>query len=269
MGLLASCAALAIWAIAAGIDPEMGLFWAYGLAFGFVLQRGRLCFAAAFRDIFLLQHGRTLKAVLAGLAVATIGFGLVMSKQVPNPTLGFLPPTANVLPIGLHLVFGGLIFGFGMVVAGGCVSGSVYRMGEGLCRLVGELWRHPPGPAADGLHLELVVGCLDCIRPAHLAARASRSRRRDCAHAACAPRRLLARGLVGEPQRHGAAGSALHRQRRRQLPRPHRRQPAPGLRAWLAGGRRRHPAGCAQRDALLYGAPVGLHRRASPAGCWG
>ena len=54
MGLLASFAALAIWAIAAGLDPEMGLFWAYGLAFGFVLQRGRLCFAAAFRDIFLL-----------------------------------------------------------------------------------------------------------------------------------------------------------------------------------------------------------------------
>ena len=93
MGLLASFAALAIWAIAAGIDPEMGLFWAYGLAFGFVLQRGRLCFAAAFRDVFLLQHGRTLKAVLAGLAVATIGFGLVMSKQVPNPALGFLPPS--------------------------------------------------------------------------------------------------------------------------------------------------------------------------------
>ena len=131
MGLLAAFAALAIWAIAAGIDPELGLFWAYGLAFGFVLQRGRLCFAAAFRDIFLLQHGRTLKAVVAGLAVAAIGFGLVMSKQVPNPTLGFLPPAANVLPIGLHLVFGGLIFGVGMVVAGGCVSGSVYRMGEG------------------------------------------------------------------------------------------------------------------------------------------
>ena len=100
MGFLAAFAALAIWAIAAGIDPELGLFWAYGLAFGFVLQRGRLCFAAAFRDIFLLQHGRTLKAVVAGLAVAAIGFGLVMSKQVPNPTLGFLPPAANVLPIG-------------------------------------------------------------------------------------------------------------------------------------------------------------------------
>ena len=130
-GLLATLAAAGIWLAAFGVDAEMALFWGYGLAFGFVLQRSRLCFASAFRDIFLLQHGRTLKALLAGLAVATLGFGLVMSKQIPNPTLGFLPPTANVLPIGLHLVLGGLIFGFGMVVAGGCVSGSVYRMGEG------------------------------------------------------------------------------------------------------------------------------------------
>jgi hypothetical protein len=28
-------------------------------------------------------------------------------------------------------VFGGLLFGFGMVIAGGCVSGALYRMGEG------------------------------------------------------------------------------------------------------------------------------------------
>lgn len=131
IGLLAALAALALWMFAMAVSSEMGLFWAYGLAFGFVLQRSRFCFASAFRDVFLLQHGRTLKGVLAGLAVATLGFGLVMSKQVPNPSLGFLPPEANVLPIGLHLVVGGLIFGIGMVVAGGCVSGSVYRMGEG------------------------------------------------------------------------------------------------------------------------------------------
>lgn len=131
MGLLATGVAVVILLIAAAIDQEMGRFWVFGLAFGFVLQRSRFCFAAAFRDIFLLRHGRTLKGVLVGLAVATLGFGVVMSKQIPDPALGFLPPDANVLPIGWHLVVGGLLFGIGMVVAGGCVSGSIYRMGEG------------------------------------------------------------------------------------------------------------------------------------------
>src|SRR6185295_12279296 len=47
------------------------------------------------------------------------------------PSFGALPPGAHVIPFGLHLVVGGLLFGVGMVVAGGCVSGTLYRIGEG------------------------------------------------------------------------------------------------------------------------------------------
>jgi hypothetical protein len=131
IGLLALAVAIVILLVANWIDKRMALFWTFGLAFGFVLQRSRFCFTSAFRDIFLLRHGRTLKGVLVGLAVATVGFSVLMSRQVPNTTLGVLPPEANVLPLGWHIVLGGLLFGLGMVVAGGCVSGSIYRMGEG------------------------------------------------------------------------------------------------------------------------------------------
>lgn len=131
MGILASLVAIAIVLFAAAVSGEMAIFWTFGLAFGFVLQRSRFCFASAFRDIFLLRHGRSMRGVLVGLTVATIGFGTLMARQVPNPSLGILPPSANVLPLGWHLVVGGLLFGIGMVVAGGCVSGSIYRMGEG------------------------------------------------------------------------------------------------------------------------------------------
>ncbi|MCK6578476.1 MAG: YeeE/YedE family protein [Anaerolineae bacterium] len=130
-GALALAAAVAVYYFAAGNEVRMGTFWVLGLAFGFVLQRSRFCFASAFRDIFLLRHGRTLKGVLVGLAVAAVGFSTLMARQVPNTALGVLPPDANVLPMGLHTVVGGILFGFGMVIAGGCVSGSIYRMGEG------------------------------------------------------------------------------------------------------------------------------------------
>jgi hypothetical protein len=133
----AAYAALA-WAGAAGIyvvthriDTQYAMYWAFGLAFGFVLQRARFCFASAFRDLFLLGYGRNMKGVLAGLAVGSVGFGLVMSRQVPMTFLGILPPSANVLPLGIHTALGGLLFGVGMVLAGGCVSGSLYRMAEG------------------------------------------------------------------------------------------------------------------------------------------
>ncbi len=130
-GILTLLIATIIVLLAAAINTEMAVFWSFGLAFGFVLQRSRFCFASAFRDIFLLRHGRSMRGVLVGLAVATLGFAVLMARQVPNPALGILPPSANVLPIGWHLVVGGLLFGTGMVVAGGCVSGSIYRMGEG------------------------------------------------------------------------------------------------------------------------------------------
>ena len=130
--------AIAVWTLAAlllwlahGVDTQFARFWAFGLAFGFVLQRGRFCFASAFRDLFLLGHGRTMKGVLFGLAIASVGFAVVMARQVPLSDMGFLPPTANVLPVGAHTALGALLFGVGMVLAGGCVSGSLYRMGEG------------------------------------------------------------------------------------------------------------------------------------------
>ena len=123
--------AAVIFLLARGSDPQYSMFWVFGLAFGFVLQRGRFCFASAFRDLFLLGHGRTMKGVLLGLAVASVGFGIVMARQVPVTTMGFDPPSANVLPIGVHTALGGILFGVGMVLAGGCVSGSLYRMGEG------------------------------------------------------------------------------------------------------------------------------------------
>ena len=126
------------WALAAlvfmavhRVDTQFSMYWVFGLGFGFVLQRGRFCFASAFRDLFLLGHGRNMKGVLVGLGVGSIGFGLVMSRQVPMTFLGILPPSANVLPVGIHTALGGILFGVGMVAAGGCVSGSVYRMGEG------------------------------------------------------------------------------------------------------------------------------------------
>lgn len=129
--LLFAGVALAIAAWAGRSDPELAVFWLLGMAFGFVLQRSRFCFASAFRDLFLLRDGRVMKGIIAGLGVATIGFALVMSDRLPNARLGVLAPEAHVSPLSLALISGGVAFGLGMVLAGGCVSGSIYRMAEG------------------------------------------------------------------------------------------------------------------------------------------
>ena len=112
-------------------DPAFGVFGGLGLAIGFVMQRSRFCFTAAFRDLFMLRSGRNMKGVIVGMAVATVGFGLIMANLLPNTMLGAIAPEAHANPVGLHLLLGGVLFGVGMVAAGGCTSGSLYRMGEG------------------------------------------------------------------------------------------------------------------------------------------
>ncbi|MCL4460093.1 MAG: YeeE/YedE family protein, partial [Chloroflexi bacterium] len=135
--------ALAIYLYVVKLQPPLAVFWLFGLAFGFVLQRSRFCFASSFRDIFLLKDGRVLKAIIIGMAIATLGFGLVMYNLVPNISREIFPVNAYVTPLGFHTVLAGIIFGLGMVMAGGCFSGTLYRLGEGyvasLATLVGIL----------------------------------------------------------------------------------------------------------------------------------
>lgn len=95
-----------------------------GIALGFVLQRGRYCMVSAYRDVYLTKDNRMFIATFIAIAVQSIGIyalyagGVIELAQVP-----FTWVTAIV---------GGLVFGFGIVLAGGCATGTWYRAGEGL-----------------------------------------------------------------------------------------------------------------------------------------
>src|SRR5215216_3673106 len=116
-GVAAAAAAFVILVGTASVDRLLAVFWLLGLAFGFVLQRSRFCFASAFRDLFLLGDARVMKGIIAGFAV-------LMARLLPEVRFGSLPPGATVLPLGIHTLVGGVLFGIGMVLAGGCTSGS-------------------------------------------------------------------------------------------------------------------------------------------------
>lgn len=111
--------------------PRLALFWIFGIALGFILQRSRFCFVSAISNSFLFRDTRLLEGILGGLFVATIGFAFIMYRMAPNPTANNIPLTAIVSPFGWHLALGGLLFGCGMMLSGGCVVGNLYRIGEG------------------------------------------------------------------------------------------------------------------------------------------
>lgn len=131
LGAVVGLGALAAAWFIPGQQAGFAAVWVLGVGFGFALQRSRFCFASAFRDLFLFGQSRVMKGILAGLAVTTLGFAVVMYGHTPRPDIGVLPPEGHILPVGLSTLVGGLLFGLGMVLAGGCVSGSLYRMAEG------------------------------------------------------------------------------------------------------------------------------------------
>lgn len=97
---------------------------ALGAVLGFVLQRGRFCVTGAFRDVFVTKNTKWLTAFLIVIAVHSVGFFALSS-------LGLISASTSELPL-LGVVLGGFIFGFAIVMAGGCATGTYYRAGEGL-----------------------------------------------------------------------------------------------------------------------------------------
>jgi uncharacterized membrane protein YedE/YeeE len=100
-----------------------------GFAIGFIMHRSRLCFARAFREPFMTAEGDMTKAVILALAIGMPIAALLFQKKVIDPYIA-IPAT-----FWIGSLVGGLIFGIGMVFAGGCASGSLWRMGEGHVKL--------------------------------------------------------------------------------------------------------------------------------------
>lgn len=101
--------------------PVLAIAMLFGVGFGFIISRAQICFTSAFRDLFITGRGYMARAVIVGMMVSTIGvFSYIM--------LG-LPP--KIMWAAPNAVIGGLLFGFGIVIAGGCECGWMYRAVEG------------------------------------------------------------------------------------------------------------------------------------------
>jgi len=106
-----------------------GIVILIGFAQGFILHRSRFCTARVFREPFMTAEGEMTKAMILALAVGIPISSLLLQHKTVDPFLG-IPPTFWV-----GSLVGGVIFGIGMVFAGGCATGSMWRMGEGHLKL--------------------------------------------------------------------------------------------------------------------------------------
>ncbi|MBE6907702.1 YeeE/YedE thiosulfate transporter family protein [Marasmitruncus massiliensis] len=127
-------------------SSQVSMFWVFGGCFGFILQKARFCFTASMRDPVLTGTTTLTKAVLVAFAVSTIGFAAIKYSAFAGGQP--IPGQSFVQPISFATVLGGVLFGIGMVIAGGCASGTLMRVGEGFAVntlalvffIIGSLW---------------------------------------------------------------------------------------------------------------------------------
>jgi uncharacterized membrane protein YedE/YeeE len=112
----------------AGYAPQAG-FLLFGVAFGVVFQRSRFCLVRAFREPFMTGDSEHTRAAALALLVSMVGFSVLKFTDLRFADAWVFPG------FWLGALLGGLLFGAGMALAGGCGAGSLWRVGEGQAKL--------------------------------------------------------------------------------------------------------------------------------------
>jgi len=102
-----------------------------GLFFGFVCQRSRFCIVRALRAPLMTGESSAPIGVMAGILFSMFCFAVIkfMAAGTAQEMIWVFPD------FWLPAVIGGIIFGLGMTLAGGCIVGSLWRAGEGQVKL--------------------------------------------------------------------------------------------------------------------------------------
>lgn len=133
--ILLALLAAAFWLHdAPGRGPAHSLSLLIGVALGIVFERGRFCFFCILRDYIENKNSAGMFSIVTALAVGGVGYAIVFGIFLPNAFTGRLPPNAHIGPVSWAAGLAGLAFGVGMALSGACISGHLYRLGEGYSR---------------------------------------------------------------------------------------------------------------------------------------
>ena len=123
----------AVWA--QSVNPRGAFVILIGVGLGYTLQRSRFCFTASLRDPMLTGGTDLTKAVIVALALSSVLFMAInMTRFGLDLSVQDAQFAGNVQPVGIHTALGAFLFGIGAVIAGGCASGTIMRMGEGFAQ---------------------------------------------------------------------------------------------------------------------------------------
>jgi uncharacterized membrane protein YedE/YeeE len=109
---------------------ELGGLLFFGFLIGLIMHRSRFCFVRAFRCPFMTGDAEMVKVVAMSLIIYGMGTAVIKWMWYQDPSMG----VNHNFWIGS--LSGGMIFGIGMLFAGGCASSTLWRVGEGQTKMV-------------------------------------------------------------------------------------------------------------------------------------
>ncbi|QSX09104.1 YeeE/YedE family protein [Alkalibacter rhizosphaerae] len=95
-----------------------------GVIIGYVLSRSRFGFAGGVKRVYVTGEASLTTALMLMFGITTVAVGAIHYT-------GLVQFTPFINPVTLGLFLGGFLFGMGMILAGGCASGTLTDSGEG------------------------------------------------------------------------------------------------------------------------------------------
>ncbi|MEM0898667.1 MAG: YeeE/YedE family protein [Pseudomonadota bacterium] len=127
--------ALGFYAIWLAVDVRFATLFLIGAGLGFALYQGSFGFTGAWRRFVVHKRSRGIRAQMIMIGVAALG----MMPLIQAGSIGSQAIVGAIAPLGVSLVVGAAMFGFGMQLGGGCGSGTLFTVGGGSLRMLATL----------------------------------------------------------------------------------------------------------------------------------
>ena len=99
-----------------------------GLAFGMVAQKKQFCFSGSIKDYILTKSTKRASSVIMAMIVAIIATSIVATQyEIDLTDTRYYKDNINYFAI----IFGGVLFGIGMMIADGCSNRHLIKFGQG------------------------------------------------------------------------------------------------------------------------------------------
>lgn len=110
-------------------QTQMGGLLFLGILLGVSMHRARFCFVRAFRCPFMTGESEMVKVIALSLMIYGLGTAIIKWNYLQPEMMGVYHP------FWIGSLVGGTIFGVGMLLAGGCATSTLWRLGEGHTKL--------------------------------------------------------------------------------------------------------------------------------------